>query len=81
MILIPLPKTKHSRGDQVDNAKYFKSHQFANIIEQSQLNITTLEETIKNTLKNKYQFQKNMKNANNNIGNSTIIKLITNTQL
>jgi len=76
MILIPLPKTKHSRGDQVDNAKYFVENNFANIIYQENLNYKLLKSTIESTLKNKTKFQNNMKNANNNIGNSKIINLI-----
>ena len=79
MILIPLPKTKHSRGDQVDNAKYFQNNKYANVIEQEKLNFTILEKTISDTLVNKQLYQKHMKNANNTIGNSSILRLINET--
>lgn len=76
MILIPLPKTKHSRGDQVDNAKYFEKNGFANVINQESLTNDLLLKTINETLINKSNFEKAMKNANNTIGNSKIIELI-----
>jgi len=79
MILIPLPKSKHSRGDQVDNANYFKSNNLALSLEQSQLTYSTLTSAIKNILKNKEKFMNNIKNANKNIGNSKIIQIIKET--
>lgn len=79
MILIPLPKTKHSRGDQIDNANYFKSNGYAQIIEQDNLNYKSLQESINDILINKNQFVSNMKNASNTTGNKKIIELIEKT--
>lgn len=42
MLLIPLPKSKSSRGDQVENAKYFKEHYNAYVLQQEKLNINSL---------------------------------------
>jgi UDP-N-acetylglucosamine--N-acetylmuramyl-(pentapeptide) pyrophosphoryl-undecaprenol N-acetylglucosamine transferase len=36
-ILVPLPRSK-SRGEQIDNARYFEFHQAARIVEDEQLN-------------------------------------------
>lgn len=49
MILIPLPKG-NSRGDQVENAKYFEEKGYASVIDQEKLNTTTLMDTIDNIL-------------------------------
>lgn len=76
MILIPLPKTKHSRGDQVDNANYFKSNKFSSIIYQEDLTIDLLEKEIVKTIQNKDNLINRIKNADHTIGNDTIIKLI-----
>lgn len=79
MILIPLPKSSHSRGDQVDNANYFLEHKLALVIQQENLSIKTLINTIKHSLKNKNIIQQNMKNFQNTNGNKKIINLIKNT--
>lgn len=79
MILIPLPKTKHSRGDQVDNANYFKKHKLAKVLDQNNLTIESLLATIELTFNDKNKLINNIKNANNNIGNSKIINIIKNT--
>ena len=50
MILIPLPKTSHSRGDQIDNAKYFKQNNYASVIYQENLNIESLKKEINTIL-------------------------------
>ena len=77
MILIPLPKTKYSRGDQVDNANYFRLNNLATVIEQENLNIDTLIDTIKSTLKNKNFYISKMLKTNKNIGNKAIINIIS----
>ena len=46
MLLIPLPKSKSSRGDQVENAKYFKEAYGASVIFQEKLTPRLLEEEI-----------------------------------
>ena len=79
MLLIPLPKSKHSRGDQVDNAKYFEENKLAKIIYQDDLNITNLNKEITHLLKNKSQIIATMQNYKNSCGNGKIIELITKT--
>lgn len=79
MILIPLPKSKYSRGDQVDNAKYFEENKLASIIEQDQLTYNQLIDTINQMINKKEPYITNMKKANKNIGNSKILEIINNT--
>jgi len=49
MILVPLSK-KASRGDQIENAEYFKSLKIADVIQEENLN--NLEQVLENTIKN-----------------------------
>ena len=79
MILIPLPKSTHSRGDQVDNAKYFEENKLAKVIEQSELNINKLNNEIKHLLRNKNQIIATMQNYKNSRGNAKILELINKT--
>ena len=66
MILVPLSK-KASRGDQIENAEYFKNLGFAEIIYEENLNNleTVLERTIKDL--HKYQFALNKSNFKNGL--------------
>lgn len=79
MLLIPLPKSKYSRGDQVDNAKYFEENKLAKIIYQENLTITNLINEIKHLLRNKEQIISTMQNYKNSRGNGKIIELINRT--
>lgn len=47
MIIIPLPKLE-SRGDQIENAKYFQRKGYAKVIYQEELTITKFLDTMKN---------------------------------
>lgn len=49
MIIIPLP-TKNSRGDQIQNAKYFKRKNFAEFLSQDNCNVKSILKTIEKTL-------------------------------
>ena len=79
MLLIPLPKSKHSRGDQIDNAKYFEEYKLAKILYQEELNINNLNNEIKHLIRNKNQIIATMQNYKNSRGNAKIIELINNT--
>lgn len=79
MILVPLPQSSHSRGDQIHNATYFHKKKYANLIFQEDLTINTLLMTIQNTITNKDSFINRMKKANNTVGNQQIINLINKT--
>ena len=74
-LLIPLPKG-NSRGDQVENAKLFKKKELANVVYQENLTYNKLEETLKETLKNKEIYIKNMQSEKNINGTNNIINLI-----
>ena len=76
MILIPLPKNKHSRGDQVLNAEYFYKKGFASILPQNKLTYNNLYNTITHTLNNKTRCIEKMKKATLTIGNKKIIETI-----
>ena len=67
MILVPLPKGT-SRGDQVENAEFFKSQNFAMVINQCDLTPKVLCSEIEKTLQNK----KNIVTAMNNLTAETL---------
>lgn len=75
MLLIPLPKTQ-SRGDQIENAKYFKNLEIANTIQQENLNEKTLIKEIDNLVKNKEELINNMNKHSFKDGNKEIINII-----
>lgn len=76
MVLIPLPKSKYSRGDQELNAKYFKEEKLATVIPQEKLDINNFIKILHTILKDKNEIVSNMKKANNYVGNQKIIELI-----
>lgn len=73
MILIPLPKG-NSRGDQVENAKYFAVKGYATVILQENLNKTMLIKTIKDL--NTKRLILNMQNTPYDNANKKIITQI-----
>lgn len=75
MLLIPLPKG-NSRGDQVDNAKYFNSQGFANFVTEEQLEKQTLKNHIMQTYKERNILISNLKKSGICPGNEKIIKII-----
>lgn len=77
MLLIPLPKG-NSRGDQVENAENFKKNNIANVLPQSNLNITNLIYEIEKTLRDKDKFSINMQKMNLDKTNEMIVKIILN---
>lgn len=71
MLLVPLPKTE-SRGDQIENAYYFKDYGYAEVLEQENLTQDKLKTEILNLLKNKQKYIDNMV-RNENIDSCRII--------
>ena len=71
MILVPLPKTE-SRGDQIENAKYFKKCGFCEVLNQEELTQEKLITSIYNLLNNKQKYIDNMV-RNENIDSIKII--------
>lgn len=77
-ILIPLSK-KASRGDQILNANYFKEKGYSKVILEENLNELTLLNSIKEVLKNKEKYIKNMQKSSCKLANKKIIELLLNT--
>ena len=75
MLLIPLPKG-NSRGDQVDNAKYFNSQGYANFVEESQLIDEHILKYIDQTYDNRDKLINTLKKANIQPGNKKILEII-----
>ncbi len=71
MILVPLPKTE-SRGDQIENAKYFKDCGFCEVLNQEELTQEILVTKIFTMLNNKQKYIDNMV-RNENIDSIKII--------
>lgn len=74
-IFIPLPK-KESRGDQLDNAKYFYKKNMCEMILQEDLNINNLLKSLNNLEKNKENIKNNIKKFNFTDSNKKIVDLI-----
>lgn len=75
MILIPLPKG-NSRGDQVENAKYFADNNLAYVLPQEKLNYTNIVYEIEKTLTNKEKLKNNMKKLDIKNANKKIVDII-----
>ena len=75
MLLIPLPKGA-SRGDQVDNAKYFESLGYAKVLLQENLNTQSLITDLNTLLTNKQKYISTLKNANLPNGTQKILNMI-----
>jgi UDP-N-acetylglucosamine--N-acetylmuramyl-(pentapeptide) pyrophosphoryl-undecaprenol N-acetylglucosamine transferase len=74
-IFIPLPKSV-SRGDQIDNAKYFKAQGLCELIFQENLTIDSLFNKLNNLEKNAETIKQNIKNAHFDDGSQKIIDII-----
>ncbi len=64
MLLLPLSK-KASRGDQIENAKYFEKLSIAKVIEEKDFSSEKLLKNIDFLIKNKDFYYKNMQNIQN----------------
>ena len=77
MLLIPLPKNA-SRGDQLDNAKYFKTLGLAEILQQNDLEKKLLP-TIEKCISNKAHFKRALINADYKNGKENLVRQILKT--
>ena len=59
MLLVPLPKSE-SRGDQIENANYFKNCGYCEVLNQEELTQEILVTNIFSLLKNKQKYIDNM---------------------
>jgi len=75
MLLIPLPKG-NSRGDQVDNAKYFNNMGYANFVTEDQLEDSSLTSYINQTYKDREILKDNLVKADIKPANSKLLKII-----
>lgn len=75
-IFIPLPKTI-SRGDQIENANYFKNLKLCEVLYQEDLNFNLLYKTLIKTYDNKEKFIAEMKKHNFLNSNEKIVKILS----
>ena len=71
MLIIPLSKSQ-SRGDQIENAEYFKRKNLSYVLREENMTTNTLLSSLENITKNKEKMltkmkQENIKNANQKI--------------
>lgn len=74
-ILIPLSK-KYSRGDQIQNAKYFNEKGVSIVIEEEELNTDILIETLKNAFAQKEIISNKIKSLGVESGTQNIVNLL-----
>lgn len=74
-LIIPLSKNE-SRGDQIENAEYFKNKNMCKVLNEENLSNQTLMSSLKELEKNKKQIVSNISKGFKNDANETIIKLI-----
>lgn len=79
MLIIPLPKGA-SRGDQVENAKYFEKLGWAKVLYQENLSGNTLIAAINNLFESKNKYITTLKNANIPNGTQKIVEILIKNQ-
>lgn len=75
MLLVPLSK-QISRGDQIENAKYFEEKGYAKFIEEEDADYLKIKENLLNLLKNNKKTVKNLKKSEKIDANEKILELI-----
>jgi len=78
-LIIPLPKSRSSRGDQVQNAKYFEERNYAAVLEQENLTPETLLSSIEDLSSRVPVLKKAMATATGIDGSAKIVELIKKT--
>ena len=76
MLIIPLSKAQ-SRGDQIENAIYFKNKKYADILLEEDISTNNILSKINNTIANKEKYINAMKTAKQINSNAQIIDIIT----
>ena len=77
MILIPL-ENKASRGDQLQNAEYYKKLGVAEIIRESEINSNDFDEKVKAFYKDFKKYNENYKKISKVNGKEKILEIIKN---
>lgn len=80
MLLIPLSK-ECSRGEQIENAKYFCELGYSKMLEEKDATYEKIKEYLLNILKNKEKYIKNMRKNKKFNTNSIIFEIIRNLEL
>jgi UDP-N-acetylglucosamine--N-acetylmuramyl-(pentapeptide) pyrophosphoryl-undecaprenol N-acetylglucosamine transferase len=75
MLLIPLTK-EQSRGDQLLNARSFKESGYCEVLFEEQLNIESLETTIKRIYENRHAYIQNMSRVEHRDALSSVFELL-----
>jgi UDP-N-acetylglucosamine--N-acetylmuramyl-(pentapeptide) pyrophosphoryl-undecaprenol N-acetylglucosamine transferase len=75
MLLIPLTK-EQSRGDQLLNARSFKEAGYSEVLFEEQLNIESLETTIKRIYENRHAYIQNMNRVEHRDALSSVFELL-----
>ena len=75
MLLVPLSK-QISRGDQIENARYFEKNGYAKCIEEEYADYLNIKENLLNLLKNYKKTVKNLKKIEKIDANEAILELI-----
>ena len=75
MLLIPLSK-KCSRGDQIENAKYFNELGYCEMIQEEEFTQKKLLNNLNKLIKNKEYYINNMKKSEINNANKKIVELL-----
>lgn len=76
-LFIPL-STNASRGDQIENAEYFRQKGLADILYQSDLTGESLTKKVKNLYKERSFYLKNMSEQNFTSANEKIVRVLSN---
>lgn len=77
MLIIPLSKAE-SRGDQIENAEYFKRKKYASVLREENMSTETLLAKLDYIYKNKNTIIQNMKKTDVKNANQKIVDIIVN---
>ncbi len=77
MLLVPLPKTE-SRGDQIENAEYFKKQGFCEVILQENVSCEKLVNSVNELFKNRKNYVEKMKRVDSTNAIKNICEIIKN---
>ena len=75
-LIVPLPKGA-SRGDQIDNAEYFSSRGYADVLLQEDLTPDTLIEALDNLKAHRTELKETLKSATDIDGTVKIARILT----
>jgi len=75
-LLVPLPKTGNSRGDQIDNAKAFSKHGFAEMLLEEEITAETFVQSIFKLYNNRSMYISAMKKSPAQDGTGQVLEVI-----